>query len=175
MAIKPSETIIDAMNSFPYYFTLLLVLFLTAVRVCTCVSVCVSVRVHACVKVEASKKSYHQTRKEEWTAMNRETHAKADPTKSQEEVRKFTSRVERCNQEAEKVQNSRTLTHEHTHSLPGAALHSGCVSESRKKTIPVCVFLTFGDVTGLVSSAPHKLLLLPLRRTDPRRTGRPLD
>lgn len=56
------------------------------------------------MQVEASKKSYHQTRKEEWTAMNRETHAKADPAKSQEEVRKFTARVERCNQEAEKVQ-----------------------------------------------------------------------
>lgn len=55
------------------------------------------------VKVDASKKSYHQTRKEEWTAMTRETHAKADPTKSQEEVLKFTARVERCNQEAEKV------------------------------------------------------------------------
>lgn len=42
--------------------------------------------------------------------MTRETHAKADPTKSQEEVRKYTVRVERCNQEAEKVQ-----THAHTH------------------------------------------------------------
>ncbi|CAB1460215.1 unnamed protein product [Pleuronectes platessa] len=54
-------------------------------------------------EVEASKKSYHQARKEEWTASTRETHAKADPTKSQEEVRKYTTRVERCNQEAEKV------------------------------------------------------------------------
>ncbi|GLD55782.1 protein kinase C and casein kinase substrate in neurons protein 3, partial [Lates japonicus] len=54
-------------------------------------------------EVESSKKSYHQARKEEWTATTRETHAKADPSKSQEEVRKYTTRVERCNQEAEKV------------------------------------------------------------------------
>ncbi|XP_018538804.1 protein kinase C and casein kinase substrate in neurons protein 3 [Lates calcarifer] len=54
-------------------------------------------------EVESSKKSYHQARKEEWTATTRETHAKADPSKSQEEVRKFTTRVERCNQEAEKA------------------------------------------------------------------------
>ncbi|XP_034385633.1 protein kinase C and casein kinase substrate in neurons protein 3 [Cyclopterus lumpus] len=53
-------------------------------------------------EVEASKKSYHQARKEEWTAVTRETHAKADPTKSQEEVRKFTTRAERCSEEAEK-------------------------------------------------------------------------
>lgn len=62
-------------------------------------------------KVESMKKTYHQTRKEEWTAVTRETHAKADPTKSQEEVRKYTTRVERCNQEAEKVQSQHTLTH----------------------------------------------------------------
>lgn len=62
------------------------------------------------LKVEANKKGYHQTRKEEWTAMTRETHAKADPTKSQEEVRKCTARVERCNQEAEKVQNILSLS-----------------------------------------------------------------
>lgn len=55
-------------------------------------------------EVEASKKSYHQARKEEWSALNRETHAKADPSKSQEEVRKFTARVEKCTQEAEKAQ-----------------------------------------------------------------------
>uniref|UniRef100_A0A3B4YAM9 Protein kinase C and casein kinase substrate in neurons 3 n=1 Tax=Seriola lalandi dorsalis TaxID=1841481 RepID=A0A3B4YAM9_SERLL len=54
-------------------------------------------------EVESSKKSYHQARKEEWTASTRETHAKADPSKSQEEVRKYTTRVERCNQEAEKA------------------------------------------------------------------------
>lgn len=54
--------------------------------------------------MEATKKSYHQTRKEEWTAVTRENHAKADPTKSQEEVRKFSTRAERCNQEAEKVE-----------------------------------------------------------------------
>ncbi|XP_066503748.1 protein kinase C and casein kinase substrate in neurons protein 3 [Hoplias malabaricus] len=54
-------------------------------------------------EVESSKKTYHQTRKEERTAVTRETHAKADPTKSQEEVRKFTDRVEKCNQEAEKA------------------------------------------------------------------------
>ncbi|MEQ2253224.1 hypothetical protein ILYODFUR_030009 [Ilyodon furcidens] len=53
-------------------------------------------------EVESSKKSYRQARKEEWTAITRETHAKADPSKSQEEVRKYTVRVERCNQEAEK-------------------------------------------------------------------------
>ncbi|KAL6468891.1 hypothetical protein AOLI_G00143250 [Acnodon oligacanthus] len=54
-------------------------------------------------EVESSKKSYHQARKEERTAVTRETHAKADPTKSQEEVRKFAERVEKCNQEAEKA------------------------------------------------------------------------
>uniref|UniRef100_A0A3P9HK88 Protein kinase C and casein kinase substrate in neurons 3 n=1 Tax=Oryzias latipes TaxID=8090 RepID=A0A3P9HK88_ORYLA len=54
-------------------------------------------------EVESSKKSYHQAKKEEWTAANRETHAKADPSKSQEEVRKFTNRTERCSQEAEKA------------------------------------------------------------------------
>ncbi|MED6278006.1 Protein kinase C and casein kinase II substrate protein 3, partial [Characodon lateralis] len=53
-------------------------------------------------EVESSKKSYRQARKEEWTAITRETHAKADPSKSQEEVRKYTVRVERCNQEVEK-------------------------------------------------------------------------
>ncbi|XP_075939250.1 protein kinase C and casein kinase II substrate protein 3-like [Anarhichas minor] len=59
-------------------------------------------------EVEASKKSYHQTRKEEWTAVTRETHAKADPAKSQEEVRKFTTRAERCSEEAEKVKQRYT-------------------------------------------------------------------
>ncbi|XP_017540150.1 protein kinase C and casein kinase substrate in neurons protein 3 isoform X2 [Pygocentrus nattereri] len=54
-------------------------------------------------EVESSKKSYHQARKEERTAVTRETHAKADPTKSQEEVRKFAERVEKCNQEADKA------------------------------------------------------------------------
>lgn len=53
--------------------------------------------------MESSKKIYHQARKEERTAMTRETHAKADPTKSPEEIRKFTDRVEKCTQEAEKV------------------------------------------------------------------------
>ncbi|XP_054879547.1 protein kinase C and casein kinase II substrate protein 3-like, partial [Poeciliopsis prolifica] len=56
-------------------------------------------------EVESSKKSYHQARKEEWTAVSRETHAKADPSKSQEEVRKFTVRAERCNQESEKAKD----------------------------------------------------------------------
>ncbi|XP_077375257.1 protein kinase C and casein kinase substrate in neurons protein 3 isoform X1 [Festucalex cinctus] len=54
-------------------------------------------------ELDSSKKSYHQARKEEWSAVNRETHARADPSKSQEEVRKYTARVERCNQEAEKA------------------------------------------------------------------------
>lgn len=62
------------------------------------------------MKVETTKKSYHQARKEEWTAVTRENHAKADPAKSQEEVRKFTTRAERCNQEAEKVQQTHTHT-----------------------------------------------------------------
>ncbi|XP_034049083.1 protein kinase C and casein kinase substrate in neurons protein 3 [Thalassophryne amazonica] len=56
-------------------------------------------------EVESNKKSYHQTKKEEWTAVTRETHAKADPSKSQEEVRKYTTRVERCSQEAEKAKD----------------------------------------------------------------------
>ncbi|KAM9765363.1 LOW QUALITY PROTEIN: protein kinase C and casein kinase substrate in neurons protein 3 [Menidia menidia] len=55
-------------------------------------------------EVESSKKSYHQARKEEWTAVNRETHARADPSKSQEEVRKYSTRVERCSQEAQKME-----------------------------------------------------------------------
>lgn len=42
--------------------------------------------------------------------MTRENHAKADPAKSQEEVRKFTARAERCSQEAEKVPNAHRLT-----------------------------------------------------------------
>ncbi|XP_019722861.1 protein kinase C and casein kinase substrate in neurons protein 3 isoform X1 [Hippocampus comes] len=54
-------------------------------------------------ELDSSKKSYYQARKEEWSAMNRETHAKADPSKSQEEVRKYSARAERCNQEAEKA------------------------------------------------------------------------
>uniref|UniRef100_A0AAQ4NN73 Protein kinase C and casein kinase substrate in neurons 3 n=1 Tax=Gasterosteus aculeatus aculeatus TaxID=481459 RepID=A0AAQ4NN73_GASAC len=59
-------------------------------------------------EVDATKKSYHQARKEEWTAVTRETHAKADPTKSQEEVRKFTTRAERCGEEADKVKQRYT-------------------------------------------------------------------
>ncbi|KAF7648917.1 hypothetical protein LDENG_00150230 [Lucifuga dentata] len=54
-------------------------------------------------EVESSKKSYHQARKEEWTAVTRETHAKADSSKSQEEVHKYMTRAERCSQEAEKL------------------------------------------------------------------------
>lgn len=69
----------------------------------------------ACVQVESTKKSYHQARKEEWTAANREAHAKADPTKSQEEVRKYTTRAERCNQDTEKVRCTCTHTLEHAH------------------------------------------------------------
>ncbi|XP_076003053.1 protein kinase C and casein kinase substrate in neurons protein 3 [Genypterus blacodes] len=56
-------------------------------------------------EVESSKKSYHQAKKEEWTAVTRETHAKADSAKSQEEVRKYTVRAERCNQESDKAQD----------------------------------------------------------------------
>lgn len=67
------------------------------------------------MKVETTKKSYHQARKEEWTAVTRENHAKADPTKSQEEVRKFTTKAERCNQEAEKVQNVHAHNHADSH------------------------------------------------------------
>ncbi|XP_061100672.1 protein kinase C and casein kinase substrate in neurons protein 3 isoform X1 [Conger conger] len=53
--------------------------------------------------VESTKKSYHQARKDEKTAVTRETLAKADASKSQEEVRKLQDRVEKCNQEAEKA------------------------------------------------------------------------
>ncbi|MBN3270550.1 PACN3 protein, partial [Polyodon spathula] len=53
--------------------------------------------------VEAAKKSYHQARKEEHTALTRETHAKADSSMSQEQVRKLQDRVEKCTQEAEKT------------------------------------------------------------------------
>ena len=54
-------------------------------------------------KVESSKKSYHPARKEEKTGLTRAPHAKAAPPNSPEEVRKFTDRVEKCNQESEKV------------------------------------------------------------------------
>lgn len=54
-------------------------------------------------QVESSKKSYHQARKEERTAVTRENHAKADPTKCPEEVQKLQERVEKCSQQAEKV------------------------------------------------------------------------
>lgn len=53
--------------------------------------------------MEASKKSYHAARKEEKTAQTRESHAKADSTVSQEQLRKLQERVERCAKEAEKV------------------------------------------------------------------------
>ena len=100
-----------------------------------CVSLCLCV-----LKVESSKKSYHQARKEEWTAVTRETHAKADPSKSQEEVRKYTARGERCSQEAEKVQSSHTCSQSHmqtrmqTHTEPREQLHSalrrsGCAAQ----------------------------------------------
>lgn len=95
-----------------------------------------------CFKVETTKKSYHQTRKEEWTAVTRENHAKADPAKSQEEVRKFTSRAERCNQEAEKV-CIYTHTHAHRHTQSPVCsffFTSQGVSVSPEKH--TCVFLT---------------------------------
>ncbi|XP_015194070.1 protein kinase C and casein kinase substrate in neurons protein 3 isoform X2 [Lepisosteus oculatus] len=56
-------------------------------------------------EVETAKKSYHQARKEERTAVTRETHAKADPSVSQEQVRKLQDRVEKCSQEAEKAKD----------------------------------------------------------------------
>ena len=71
--------------------------------VCVANAWCVCVCACARAQVESTKKSYHQTRKEERTALTRENHAKADPTKSQEEVRKFSTKVERCTEEAEKV------------------------------------------------------------------------
>lgn len=96
----------------------------------------------ACVQVESTKKSYHQARKEEWTAANREAHAKADPTKSQEEVRKYTTRVERCNQDTEKVR----CTHTWTHTYKQSPIHSSSctslgVSDSRKTYL--CMFFNF--------------------------------
>ena len=111
-----------------------------------------------CVKVESSKKSYNLARKEEWTAVTRETHAKADPSKSQEEVRKFTIRVERCNQEAEKVRrfppHTHTHTHTHTESHEQLCLYlSGCVGESSKTYLCVCFCLE--NMTGLASSVPR--------------------
>ncbi|XP_036747914.1 protein kinase C and casein kinase substrate in neurons protein 3 isoform X1 [Manis pentadactyla] len=54
-------------------------------------------------EVEASKKSYHTTRKEEKTAQTRESHAKADSAVSQEQLRKLQERMERCTKEAEKM------------------------------------------------------------------------
>lgn len=96
----------------------------------------------ACVQVESTKKSYHQARKEEWTAANREAHAKADPTKSQEEVRKYTTRVERCNQDTEKV----WCTHTWTRTYKQSPIHSSSctslgVSDSRKTYL--CMFFNF--------------------------------
>ncbi|XP_035251296.1 protein kinase C and casein kinase II substrate protein 3-like isoform X1 [Anguilla anguilla] len=53
--------------------------------------------------VESSRTRYHQARKAEQAAVDRETIAKADTTKSQDEVRKLQVRVEKCNIEAEKA------------------------------------------------------------------------
>ncbi|XP_065493166.1 protein kinase C and casein kinase substrate in neurons protein 3 isoform X1 [Caloenas nicobarica] len=55
--------------------------------------------------VETSKKNYHAARKEEKTALTRETHAKADSSVSQEQLRKLQERVEKCTQEAEKCKD----------------------------------------------------------------------
>lgn len=54
-------------------------------------------------QVEAAKKSYHTARKDEKTVQTRESHAKADSTVSQEQLRKLQERVGRCTKEAEKV------------------------------------------------------------------------
>lgn len=54
-------------------------------------------------EVEASKKSYHTARKDEKTAQTRESHAKADSSMSQEQLRKLQERVGRCTKEAEKT------------------------------------------------------------------------
>ncbi|XP_072473734.1 protein kinase C and casein kinase substrate in neurons protein 3 isoform X1 [Notamacropus eugenii] len=66
-------------------------------------------------EVEASKKSYHSARKEEKTAQTRESHARADNTVSQDQLRKLQERVERCGKEAEKtkVQYEQTLAELH--------------------------------------------------------------
>lgn len=56
-------------------------------------------------EVEASKKSYHTARKDEKTAQTRESHAKADSSMSQEQLRKLQERVGRCTKEAEKVRS----------------------------------------------------------------------
>ncbi|KAJ8349449.1 hypothetical protein SKAU_G00245790 [Synaphobranchus kaupii] len=52
--------------------------------------------------VESIKKRYHQARKAEQAAVDRETIAKADTTKCPDEVHKVQVRVEKCNMEAEK-------------------------------------------------------------------------
>ncbi|XP_075817409.1 protein kinase C and casein kinase substrate in neurons protein 3 [Microtus pennsylvanicus] len=54
-------------------------------------------------EVEASKKSYYTARKDEKTAQTRESHAKADSSMSQEQLRKLQERVGRCTKEAEKM------------------------------------------------------------------------
>nr|KAF6325359.1 protein kinase C and casein kinase substrate in neurons 3 [Myotis myotis] len=66
-------------------------------------------------EVEASKKSYHGARKEEKTAQTRESHAKADSTVSQDQLRKLQVRVDRCTKEAEKTkaQYEQTLAELH--------------------------------------------------------------
>lgn len=72
--------------------------------------------------------------------MTRETHAKADPTKSQEEVRKYAVRVERCNQEAEKVQkHAHTQTHKESLMCSSSCTRLGVTVSQEKHA---CVFLT---------------------------------
>lgn len=89
--------------------------------------------------------------------MTRETHARADPTKSQEEVRKYTTRVERCNQETEKVQN--TCTHSPMCSSSNTSLG---VSLSPEKHTCVCFKTRLG--LPLLFSTLHKTQLQVLKR-----------
>lgn len=123
---------------------------------CVCAHTCV----HACLpppplQVESTKKSYHQARKEEWSATSREGHAKADPTKSQEEVRKYTARLERCNQEAEKVRNAHTYTHVIYKHINGVLCITPlvpvwvCLSPEKH----TCICFKLWNMTRLVSSA----------------------
>ncbi|XP_028650171.2 protein kinase C and casein kinase substrate in neurons protein 3 isoform X1 [Erpetoichthys calabaricus] len=53
-------------------------------------------------EVELSKKSYHQSCKEEHSSTTREAHARSDPSISQEQVCKLQDRAGKCKEESEK-------------------------------------------------------------------------
>lgn len=86
-------------------------------------------------QVETSKKSYHAARKDEKTAQTRESHAKADSSVSQEQLRKLQERVERCTKEAEKVEAKGKAC--------PVTLAAACLSEA-----PRCLPSSLGHLKG---------------------------